>query len=83
MVAIELVTDRIETRRPTRGTSAVAAACHAAGLVGADLRTYGNVLRASPATLIIPNHLLGEGLAAKAAVKVRRGSEGPLPTHRI
>jgi 4-aminobutyrate aminotransferase/(S)-3-amino-2-methylpropionate transaminase len=42
-------------------TSAIAKACHAAGVVVLTAGTYGNVLRFLP-PLVIPDHLLREGL---------------------
>jgi 4-aminobutyrate aminotransferase/(S)-3-amino-2-methylpropionate transaminase len=60
MLAVELV--RPGTVRPDPAlTRAVAAACHAAGLVVLTCGTYGNVLRFLP-PLVISDDLLHEGL---------------------
>ncbi|HEY5832661.1 4-aminobutyrate--2-oxoglutarate transaminase [Streptomyces sp.] len=60
MIAIELV--RPGTKEPdAAATSAVAKACHAAGLVVLTCGTYGNVLRFLP-PLVIGADLLNEGL---------------------
>jgi len=60
MLAVEIVKPgTIEPGAAT--TSAVAKACHAAGLVVLTAGTFGNVLRFLP-PLVIPEHLLHEGL---------------------
>ncbi|MFI0897675.1 4-aminobutyrate--2-oxoglutarate transaminase [Streptomyces sp. NPDC020983] len=60
MIAVELV--RPGTKEPDAAlTSAVAKACHAAGLVVLTCGTYGNVLRFLP-PLVIGEDLLEEGL---------------------
>ncbi|WP_225846514.1 4-aminobutyrate--2-oxoglutarate transaminase [Streptomyces sp. HPF1205] len=60
MIAIELV--RPGTKEPDAAvTSAVAKACHAAGLIVLTCGTYGNVLRFLP-PLVIGEDLLNEGL---------------------
>jgi 4-aminobutyrate aminotransferase/(S)-3-amino-2-methylpropionate transaminase len=60
MVAVELT--RPGTLEPDPATtSAVAAACHAEGLVVLTAGTYGNVLRLLP-PLVMPEYLLREGL---------------------
>ena len=60
MIAIELVEPG--TKEPNAAvTSAVAKACHAAGLVVLTCGTYGNVLRFLP-PLVIGEDLLNEGL---------------------
>lgn len=60
MLAIELV--RPGTKEPdAAATSALAAACHAAGLLVLTCGTYGNVLRFLP-PLVIGDELLREGL---------------------
>jgi 4-aminobutyrate aminotransferase/(S)-3-amino-2-methylpropionate transaminase len=63
MIAIELV-DSAGTPDPVT-TTAVAKACHAEGLVVLTAGTYGNVLRFLP-PLVIPTHLLHEGLGILA-----------------
>jgi 4-aminobutyrate aminotransferase / (S)-3-amino-2-methylpropionate transaminase / 5-aminovalerate transaminase len=61
MLAAEIV--RPGTIEPDAGaTSAVAKACHAAGLIVLTCGTYGNVLRFLP-PLVINSDLLDEGLA--------------------
>ncbi|HEX6920348.1 MAG TPA: 4-aminobutyrate--2-oxoglutarate transaminase [Actinomycetes bacterium] len=61
MVAVEIV--RPGTTEPdAAATAAVARTCHAEGLVVLTCGTYGNVLRFLP-PLVIPDHLLDEGLA--------------------
>jgi 4-aminobutyrate aminotransferase/(S)-3-amino-2-methylpropionate transaminase len=60
MIAVELV--RPGTKEPDAAvTSAVARACHAAGLIVLTCGTYGNVLRFLP-PLVIGEDLLNEGL---------------------
>jgi 4-aminobutyrate aminotransferase/(S)-3-amino-2-methylpropionate transaminase len=60
MLAVEIV--KPGTTDPDAATtSAIAKACHAAGLVVLTAGTYGNVLRFLP-PLVIPDHLLREGL---------------------
>jgi len=60
MVAVELVEPG--SKEPDAdATQAVAKACHAEGLVVLTCGTYGNVLRFLP-PLVIPDHLLNEGL---------------------
>jgi 4-aminobutyrate aminotransferase/(S)-3-amino-2-methylpropionate transaminase len=60
MIAIELVKDDGITPDPGL-TGRVAAACHVRGLLVLTAGTYGNVLRFLP-PLVIPEHLLAEGL---------------------
>jgi 4-aminobutyrate aminotransferase / (S)-3-amino-2-methylpropionate transaminase / 5-aminovalerate transaminase len=60
MLAVELVHPGTRTPDPA-ATKAVAAACHARGLVVLTAGTYGNVLRFLP-PMVIPDHLLAEGL---------------------
>ena len=60
MVAIELVEDDGVTPAAP-ATKALAAACHAQGLLVLTAGTYGNVLRLLP-PLVIPEDLLVEGL---------------------
>jgi 4-aminobutyrate aminotransferase/(S)-3-amino-2-methylpropionate transaminase len=60
MVAVELVAPGTRDPDPA-ATKAVAAACHARGLVVLTAGTYGNVLRFLP-PMVIPDHLLAEGL---------------------
>ena len=60
MLAIELVEPG--TLVPdAAATGQVAKACHAAGLIALTCGTFGNVLRFLP-PLVIPDHLLDEGL---------------------
>jgi 4-aminobutyrate aminotransferase/(S)-3-amino-2-methylpropionate transaminase len=60
MIAVELV--RPGTTEPDAAlTSAVTAACHAAGVVTLTCGTYGNVLRFLP-PLVMPEHLLDDAL---------------------
>jgi 4-aminobutyrate aminotransferase/(S)-3-amino-2-methylpropionate transaminase len=60
MIAVEIV--KPGTTEPDAATtSAVAKACHAAGVVVLTAGTYSNVLRFLP-PLVIPEHLLHEGL---------------------
>ncbi|SDG13494.1 4-aminobutyrate aminotransferase / (S)-3-amino-2-methylpropionate transaminase [Sinosporangium album] len=60
MIAIELV--RPGTTEPDpAATAEVAKRCHAEGLLALTAGTYGNVLRFLP-PLVIPDHLLEEGL---------------------
>ena len=60
MIAVEIVKPGTKEPDPAE-TARVAAACHAAGLVVLTCGTYGNVLRFLP-PLVIPDHLLDEGL---------------------
>jgi 4-aminobutyrate aminotransferase/(S)-3-amino-2-methylpropionate transaminase len=60
MIAVELVEPGTKEPDPAL-TSAVAKACHAAGLVVLTCGTYGNVLRFLP-PLVIGEDLLNEGL---------------------
>ncbi|RDG38285.1 4-aminobutyrate--2-oxoglutarate transaminase [Streptomyces corynorhini] len=61
MIAVELVKDR-DTKEPApEATAALAASCHAAGLLVLTCGTYGNVLRFLP-PLVIGEDLLNEGL---------------------
>ena len=60
MVAVELVDPATGAPDPV-ATKAAAAACHAEGLVVLTAGTDGNVLRFLP-PLVIPDHLLQEGL---------------------
>ncbi|GAA3970808.1 4-aminobutyrate--2-oxoglutarate transaminase [Actinomadura viridis] len=60
MIAIELV--RPGTKEPDPElTAEIARRCHARGLLALTAGTYGNVLRFLP-PLVIPEHLLNEGL---------------------
>ncbi|MER7999641.1 MULTISPECIES: 4-aminobutyrate--2-oxoglutarate transaminase [unclassified Streptomyces] len=61
MIAIELVKDRRTKEPAPEATAALAAACHAAGLLVLTCGTYGNVLRFLP-PLVIGEDLLEEGL---------------------
>jgi 4-aminobutyrate aminotransferase / (S)-3-amino-2-methylpropionate transaminase / 5-aminovalerate transaminase len=78
MMAVELVQPGTKTPDPIL-TQAVARTCHEAGLVVLTCGTFGNVLRFLP-PLVIPDHLLAEGLdlidEAFAAVSDR----GPVGT---
>jgi 4-aminobutyrate aminotransferase/(S)-3-amino-2-methylpropionate transaminase len=78
MMAVELVQPGTKTPDPIL-TQAVARSCHEAGLVVLTCGTFGNVLRFLP-PLVIPDHLLAEGLdlvdEAFAAVSHR----GPVGT---
>jgi 4-aminobutyrate aminotransferase/(S)-3-amino-2-methylpropionate transaminase len=60
MLAVELVEPGTLVPDPA-ATGRVAAACHAAGLITLTCGTFGNVLRFLP-PLVIPDHLLDEGL---------------------
>ena len=60
MTAVEVVAPGT-TEADAASTSAVAKACHAAGVVVLTAGTYGNVLRFLP-PLSIPEHLLDEAL---------------------
>ena len=60
MIAVEVVVPGT-TEADAASTSAVAKACHAAGVVVLTAGTYGNVLRFLP-PLSIPEHLLDEAL---------------------
>ncbi|MBL1101277.1 4-aminobutyrate--2-oxoglutarate transaminase [Streptomyces coffeae] len=60
MIAIELVKSGTKDPNP-EATSALAKACHSAGLVVLTCGTYGNVLRFLP-PLVIGEELLNEGL---------------------
>jgi 4-aminobutyrate aminotransferase/(S)-3-amino-2-methylpropionate transaminase len=61
MTAIELVRPGTKEPNPT-ATAEVARRCHQEGLLVLTAGTYGNVLRFLP-PLVIPDHLLDEGLA--------------------
>jgi 4-aminobutyrate aminotransferase/(S)-3-amino-2-methylpropionate transaminase len=65
MLAVELVVPGT-TEPDAARTAAVSAACHRQGLVTLTCGTYGNVLRFLP-PLVIPEHLLTEGLDILAA----------------
>jgi 4-aminobutyrate aminotransferase/(S)-3-amino-2-methylpropionate transaminase len=60
MIAVELVNPGTTEPDP-QTTSAVAAACHARGLLVLTAGTFGNVLRFLP-PLVIPDHLLAEAM---------------------
>jgi 4-aminobutyrate aminotransferase / (S)-3-amino-2-methylpropionate transaminase / 5-aminovalerate transaminase len=60
MVAIELVEPGTTTPNPSL-TSAIAAGCHAEGVVVLTCGTFGNVVRFLP-PLVMPEHLLDEAL---------------------
>jgi len=60
MIAVELVKPGTTEPNPAL-TAAIAKACHAQGVVVLTAGTYGNVLRFLP-PLVIPQHLLDEGL---------------------
>ncbi|TDD69392.1 4-aminobutyrate--2-oxoglutarate transaminase [Actinomadura rubrisoli] len=60
MIAIELVRDGSSEPAPEL-TAEIARRCHARGLLVLTAGTYGNVLRFLP-PLVIPDHLLAEGL---------------------
>lgn len=73
MIAIELV--RPGTTEPDQPAArALAAACHAAGVVVLTCGTFGNVLRLLP-PLVIPESLLSEGLdvITESLSRVTRG----------
>ncbi len=60
MLAVEIVVPG--SKKPdAETTTAVAKACHAAGVIVLTAGTYGNVLRFLP-PLVMPDHLLDEGL---------------------
>jgi len=61
MMAVELVKPGTLEPDPV-ATAAVAAACHAEGVVVLTAGTFGNVLRFLP-PLVIPDHLLDEGFS--------------------
>ncbi|MEU4834975.1 4-aminobutyrate--2-oxoglutarate transaminase [Streptosporangium sp. NPDC023615] len=61
MIAVELVVPGTTDPHPTAAAE-IAARCHAEGLLVLTAGTYGNVLRFLP-PLVIPDHLLEEGLA--------------------
>ena len=70
MLAIELV--RPGTIEPAPDVAKrVAAACHAAGVMVLTCGTFGNVVRFLP-PLVIPDHLLTEGLSILADAFTRR-----------
>jgi 4-aminobutyrate aminotransferase/(S)-3-amino-2-methylpropionate transaminase len=79
MLAVELVAPGTKTPDPAT-TQAVAAACHAAGLVVLTCGTFGNVLRFLP-PLVIPGHLLDEGIGIveRAFAQVPGGSQARDP----
>ena len=60
MLAVEFVEPGTTRPSPERAQR-VAKACHAAGVVVLTCGTYGNVIRLLP-PLVIPDHLLAEGL---------------------
>lgn len=60
MIAVELVEPGTKNPDPKK-TAALAAACHAKGLLVLTAGTFGNVLRFLP-PLVIPEHLLVEAL---------------------
>mgnify|MGYP000424225191 FL=1 len=60
MIAVEIVVPGTTEADPA-STTAVAKACHAAGVVVLTAGTYGNVLRFLP-PLAMPEHLLDEAL---------------------
>ena len=75
MIAIELV--RPGTTEPDAATTQeVVKACHARGLVVLTAGTYGNVLRFLP-PLVMPDHLLQEGLDILEEVFAGLGSGQP------
>lgn len=61
MIAIEVVRGRGDSTPDPDTTKAVQKACHQAGLIVLTCGTYGNVIRFLP-PLVIPEHLLDEGL---------------------
>ncbi|HEY8721068.1 4-aminobutyrate--2-oxoglutarate transaminase [Pengzhenrongella sp.] len=74
MLAIELV--RPGTNEPDpQLTAAVAAACHAAGVLVLTAGTYKNVIRLLP-PLVIPPEVLDEGLSVLEATLERLVTEG-------
>ncbi|MEO9220720.1 MAG: aminotransferase class III-fold pyridoxal phosphate-dependent enzyme, partial [Mycobacteriaceae bacterium] len=77
MVAIELVCPGTTTPDP-EATAAVAKACHAQGLIVLTCGTYGNVLRFLP-PLVMPEHLLREGLAILEQVFTELGTVSQAP----
>ncbi len=60
MIAVEIVEPGTKTPDPAT-TAAVAAACHAEGVLVLTAGTYGNVLRFLP-PLVMPEHLLVEAI---------------------
>jgi 4-aminobutyrate aminotransferase / (S)-3-amino-2-methylpropionate transaminase / 5-aminovalerate transaminase len=74
-VAVELVEPGSKAPDPD-ATQAVAKACHAEGLVVLTCGTYGNVLRFLP-PLVIPDHLLDEGLTILENAFANLGQPSP------
>nr|MDQ2722769.1 aminotransferase class III-fold pyridoxal phosphate-dependent enzyme [Actinomycetota bacterium] len=78
MVAIELVRPGTTTPDP-EATATVAKACLAEGLVVLTCGTYSNVLRFLP-PLVMPEHLLAEGLAILEQVFAGLGTVPQAPS---
>jgi 4-aminobutyrate aminotransferase / (S)-3-amino-2-methylpropionate transaminase / 5-aminovalerate transaminase len=77
MVAVELV--HPGTREPDAATTQrVFKACHGQGLVVLTAGTYGNVLRFLP-PLVMPHHLLEEGLGIVEDAFAGLGGDQPAP----
>jgi 4-aminobutyrate aminotransferase/(S)-3-amino-2-methylpropionate transaminase len=78
MMAVELVQPGTKTPDPIL-TQAVARSCHEAGLVVLTCGTFGNVLRFLP-PLVIPDHLLAEGLDLVDEAFAAVSDRGPVGT---
>jgi 4-aminobutyrate aminotransferase/(S)-3-amino-2-methylpropionate transaminase len=78
MMAVELVQPGTKTPDPIL-TQAVARTCHEAGLVVLTCGTFGNVLRFLP-PLVIPDHLLAEGLDLVDEAFAAVSDRGPVGT---
>jgi 4-aminobutyrate aminotransferase/(S)-3-amino-2-methylpropionate transaminase len=78
MMAVELVQPGTKTPDPSL-TQAVARTCHEAGLVVLTCGTFGNVLRFLP-PLVIPVHLLAEGLDLVDEAFAAVSDRGPVGT---
>jgi 4-aminobutyrate aminotransferase / (S)-3-amino-2-methylpropionate transaminase / 5-aminovalerate transaminase len=78
MMAVELVQPGTKTPDPIL-TQAVARICHEAGLVVLTCGTFGNVLRFLP-PLVIPDHLLAEGLDLVDEAFAAVSDRGPVGT---
>jgi 4-aminobutyrate aminotransferase/(S)-3-amino-2-methylpropionate transaminase len=75
MLAVELVTPGTTDPDPAV-TRELVKACHAQGLLVLTAGTYGNVLRFLP-PLVMPGHLLEEGLGILEAAFAGLGSAQP------
>ncbi|HJU98520.1 MAG TPA: 4-aminobutyrate--2-oxoglutarate transaminase [Jiangellaceae bacterium] len=78
MMAVELVRPGTKTPDPML-TRTVARTCHEAGLVVLTCGTFGNVLRFLP-PLVIPDHLLAEGLDLVDEAFAAVSDRGPVGT---